>query len=1602
MADNIKAIELLFGVAGGGNITGESGKKIKNQLTNIANHIKPSIVVKVNEDQFKKQLKKLRAELQQELGTVNINPTSTNENNSGGGKSGNKGKQDTKTYKELKQDLEAIYRLRKQISGLDSTSKPQESENLSKIASGLEEQYRANLENAKISEEQKQLLMQQEELLHRQLKTQENINKAKREGKADDKLPNLQKSWDGLIAKSERLLQREDYLIQNNKKAAASAEELRKAMAAGFDPNNPQQAAKNVNALRTAIAKCDGELAKISVESDTFGFKIKKAFETKVVQNLAYAILALVGTAFKQVYDNVVKLDDAVTDLQIATGGTREETEKLVKQYAQLAKQLGTTVTQVTEAADTWLRQGYDTAEANELITNTLYLAKLGQLDSTEAAKALTSAMKGYNITVEESIDIVDKFTAVDMVAAVSAGDIATAMAETAVSANTAGVSMDRLIGYIATVAEVTQDGAESVGTFYKTMFARMSNIKAGRFVDDETGESLNDVASVLNEVGVSLFDAEGQFKSFETVLDELGKKWEHLDTVQQAAIATAMAGTRQQEKFKVLMENYSKAMDFSETAMTSSGTAEEKYNEAVLEGVTASLESLKASWEEFSQALLDSDLIKFVLDILQALVNVLTFIIDLGDGIPAKAILITVALTMIMAAFKKLHNVVITKFPSLMGAFDSYLMAMEKGVVNLSKTVVNALKNPYMWAGILIAVMTSIENKAAKFFVSLIILIAAACVAIVSIVKATDKSIKAIMASNIIGWILLAVGALVSAVVALVDWLKEPSFDELKEAAQEAIDAWTEVKEELEEVKTKIQEIEEEIERLNALDSPTLIDDANLAKLKQELAALKQEESAKEQEAIKAERDAMNKAEDALDKYKDEHDIEDGDGYVVKTFDQRMDEILKNYYGSSSADKELALDAIRQYSELLGEFEYGMNSKLDTYFDDYYSLLDKYTTATDGAASTWESIINRIKYKDAIDSLRSFADTFKDTSKITGEQLKQLAEESPEIQELFDYLQEIGMWDGNDWNKLNTLVGSLRTSLTELSAISITDDIEEFTNHFEALSDALEDVAENGILSLGTLQKLMDEYPELLEKYFSKNTDGYKLNDAYSEKSNYTILQDMAVESLTQYQDILQKARETLAGLTEGDDDYETAVRNVAIAQDNLNMKALEWATILRESAIEEETSRLEDLQESLEEQLSVYKDIIDIRKDLLETYKEEEDYQKELANKQKNVADLRTQLSLAQLDKSAAGQARARELQNELNEAQEELDDYTLERAVNEITKSLDDGYEEYERLINEQIETIGTQIEGIATTLKDILTGVSGLTLTNTTYTGEEMYDLYSELQKKQAAGMTLSEDAKTFMDAVQSGNYAAADKLYAGVKTESDNYKIPEVKKEKTEDEKKAEQMSKFKGAWGKGIASNNAGDNGIVNYNGKEYHVQSGGDDPSLYKAAYEINDYGDRDIFYYNGGLYGCLDGSIVKLTTQDKWGSFWNGADDSNNYTALLRAAEAAGVYHTGGFVGDVSELKSNEEFAKLLKGEFVATPHQMDNFIKNVLPSIASSGRGGAVINNNSPLVAINCGAISEDTLPYLDELVDQAVRKIEKNMVSALSRTGYRKQY
>lgn len=152
--------------------------------------------------------------------------------------------------------------------------------------------------------------------------------------------------------------------------------------------------------------------------------------------------------------------------------------------------------------------------------------------------------------------------------------------------------------------------------------------------------------------MGIKLRDSESEFRNFGDVLDEVGAKWETLSSVQQQALAVAMSGTRMQNKFKALMENYSKALDEENAALNSSGTALEKFS-VYEESVEAKTARMAAAFENFSTTLLDSGLIGGILDIGTELFNAGAAM----DAWPAKIMLVTTGVITLTSALSALSK---------------------------------------------------------------------------------------------------------------------------------------------------------------------------------------------------------------------------------------------------------------------------------------------------------------------------------------------------------------------------------------------------------------------------------------------------------------------------------------------------------------------------------------------------------------------------------------------------------------------------------------------------------------------------------------------------------------------------------------------------------------------------------------------------------------------------------------------------------------------------------------------------------------------------------------------------------------------------------
>lgn len=141
-----------------------------------------------------------------------------------------------------------------------------------------------------------------------------------------------------------------------------------------------------------------------------------------------------------------------------------------------------------------------------------------------------------------------------------------------------------------------------------------MSNVAAGKDTDDE-GEKLNDVEKALGKLDIKLRDSIGEWRNFEEVLDEIAGKWQDFSEVQRSQIATALAGTRQQETFRALMNNYDQVKTLAGVAADSIGTASKRM-ETYTESVEAKTNQLKATWEEFVMSLNQSESYKNFLDL--------------------------------------------------------------------------------------------------------------------------------------------------------------------------------------------------------------------------------------------------------------------------------------------------------------------------------------------------------------------------------------------------------------------------------------------------------------------------------------------------------------------------------------------------------------------------------------------------------------------------------------------------------------------------------------------------------------------------------------------------------------------------------------------------------------------------------------------------------------------------------------------------------------------------------------------------------------------------------------------------------------------------
>lgn len=385
-------------------------------------------------------------------------------------------------------------------------------------------------------------------------------------------------------------------------------------------------------------------------------------------------------------------------------------------------------------------------------------------------------------------------------------------------------------------------------------------------------GEDVSDMATTTSQLQAKLLALTGgqvnimldenTFKSSTQILREMAEAWEDMNDISRASALELMGGKRQANVLSALIQNFDTAEKAIEASANSAGSALRE-NEVYLDSIQGRIDILTNATQTMWSNFLDSDVIKFFVDLLTQVVKFIDKVGVLGTSLGGILIYLT--------AFKKQNPLSwIKDFTQYLSAFKGWdgfkqLVGQLLGVapamkVVTAETIANTLATQTNDAAKTKAIMSEMglasatgtlrmaqKQQAADAILNAMstndltfaqgnamlamLGYAGATVAADGSLKALDATTKSFMASNPVGWILAIVSALMTVIMVVKQILS---------TTKNLTDKLSDLKSDLRGIQTELDSVNSELEttqarmaELLALDSLSFVEKEELQNLK-------------------------------------------------------------------------------------------------------------------------------------------------------------------------------------------------------------------------------------------------------------------------------------------------------------------------------------------------------------------------------------------------------------------------------------------------------------------------------------------------------------------------------------------------------------------------------------------------------------------------------------------------------------------------------------------------------------------------------------------------------------------------------------------------
>lgn len=258
-------------------------------------------------------------------------------------------------------------------------------------------------------------------------------------------------------------------------------------------------------------------------------------------------------------------------------------------------------------------------------------------------------------------------------------------------------------------------------------------------------------------------------------------------------------------------------------------------------------------------------------------------------------------------------------------------------------------------------------------------------------------------------------------------------------------------------------------------------------------------------------------------------------------------------------------------------------------------------------------------------------------------------------------------------WYEMYLAIQDVNKAIEEsmTNTVKLNNEIRQLAwDKFDWIEDRMNDFAEEADFLIGLLQgeETFDDRGNFNNRgYANAALIGAKYDDALAEAQRYAdaikeIDKDLATEEGKYDKNLIERKEELVSA-------YRSAIE--AAEDEKQAMKSL--------------------VEEGVKKHLEYLSELIDKYKDALSTMKSTYEYAKNINDQTKNISNLEKQLAAYQGDTSEETRKKRQELQNQLNSAQQQLEETQWDKYISETGEMLDNLYNDYETYLNDKLSSV-----------------------------------------------------------------------------------------------------------------------------------------------------------------------------------------------------------------------------------------------------------------------------------------------------------------------